>query len=55
MRIPSTGSFLLDMAIAFLIFLAGIAIAIKKGSRWGWLISGIALFWAYKLVAPFYN
>jgi hypothetical protein len=53
MNIPSTGSFLLDMGLAFLIFLAGVTLAIKKGSKLGWGVCAVALFWAYKITEKF--
>lgn len=52
MKVPTTGIFFLDVALAFLIFLAGVFILIKKESKLGFIVIATALFWAYKLVAP---
>ncbi len=53
MYIPTTGSLIVDLALAAVMVISGIFLAVARGKRWGWAICAVALFWAYQLVQPF--
>lgn len=52
MNVPFTGQLMLDAALAFLFFLAGIWIAFRVGSKIGWVILAASIYWAYLLFEP---
>ena len=49
MRIPSTGSLMLDTALAFIFFVAGVFIWLKRENRIGIVIAVVAIYWAYSI------
>ena len=48
-RIPITGVGLYDFGLVALLFIAGLLIAVKAGRRLGWVVVGVAVFWAIRL------
>ncbi|GEM_PF-6771904 len=54
-RLPSTGSAVVDLFIAAGALIVGLWLAVKRESKWGWLIVVAALYYAFQTAAPFYR
>jgi hypothetical protein len=51
-NIPITGNFLGDFVVAALLLVAGLLMAIKAESKWGWVIFALGGAWVW-LIARF--
>lgn len=52
-RVPVTGIFKVDVALAFMLFCFGLWFSLKYNERWPWLLVAAAGYWGYLIYRSF--